>query len=38
MDKKGAEKENQFYGLEAYTDFGNRLIFVKNSQLEISWK
>jgi hypothetical protein len=38
MGKKGREKENYSYGLEAYTDYGNYFIFVKSSQLEISWK
>ena len=45
MDKKGREKENQSYGLEAYTDFGNCFIFVKthnwkspgNDQIQNYW-
>jgi len=37
MDKKGTEEENRSYGLEAYIDYGNYVILVKSSQLEISW-
>ena len=45
MDKKGTEKENQSYGLEAYTDYRNYFIFVQaynwkstgNNQIQNYW-
>jgi hypothetical protein len=34
MNKKRREKESQQYGVGAYDNSGNRVSFVKNSQLE----
>jgi len=38
MDKKRREQENGKCGFGANTNYENHFIFVKSSQLEISWK
>jgi hypothetical protein len=36
--RREQKRKISHYGLEAYTDYGNYFIFVKSSQLEISWQ